>query len=44
MKKLIQNIAVLTLTITLNFTVFGQGQTFLSEVWTREGGEMAVFL
>ena len=43
MKKLIQNIAVLTLTITLNFTVFGQGQTFLSEVWTREGGEMAVY-
>lgn len=43
MKKLIQNIAVLTLTITLNLTVFGQGQTFLSEVWTGEGGEMAVF-
>ena len=43
MRKLIQNIAVLTLTIAFNITVFGQGQTFLSEVWTGEGGEMAVF-
>lgn len=43
MRKLKQNIAVLTLTIAFNITVFGQGQTFLSEVWTGEGGEMAVF-
>ena len=43
MKKIIQNTAILALTITLNLTVFGQGQTFLSEVWTGEGGEMAVF-
>src|SRR5690606_15898 len=43
MKKIIQNTAILALTIASNIIAFGQGQTFLSEVWTGEGGEMAVF-
>jgi len=43
MKILILNTVIITLTIASIMSAFGQGQTFLSEVWTGEGGEMAVF-
>jgi len=43
MKKLIQNFVLLTFAIALQTISFGQAQTFLSEYWTGEGGEMAVF-
>lgn len=43
MKNHVQHTILIAFLLCINITIFAQSQTYLSEFWTGQGGEMAVF-